>query len=179
MKTMVDAFSQYARAPTLELQLMNLNTVAKEVAELYRSNSQKAEIILHLTDIPNLQLDQNRIRQMLVNLVKNALEAMPTAQKQKQITLSTRHNQDVNTPCYQHIMLEVSDNGGGISDDIIADLFTPYVSTKSSGTGLGLSIVKKIVEEHAGKIFANNITPKNDNNKKTGAKISVCLPVAT
>jgi nitrogen fixation/metabolism regulation signal transduction histidine kinase len=178
MKTMVDAFSQYARAPTLALQLMNINTVAKEVAELYRSNSQQAEIVLDLTDIPNLQLDQNRIRQMLINLVKNALEAMSTEQTCQQITLSTRHNHEVNNPCYQHIMLEVSDNGGGIRDDIITDLFTPYVSTKSKGTGLGLSIVKKIVEEHAGKIFANNIVHQND-GKTTGAKISICLPVTT
>jgi signal transduction histidine kinase len=107
---------------------------------------------------------------MLINLVKNALEAMPEEQKFKQISLSIWQNQKKDSLCYQHIMLEVSDNGDGISEDVIANLFTPYVSTKSTGTGLGLSIVKKIVEEHSGKIFANN-------RKDKGAKISVCLPV--
>jgi nitrogen fixation/metabolism regulation signal transduction histidine kinase len=170
MKTMVDAFSQYARAPALEFQRLNINSIVKEVAELYATNSQQAEIVLNLKDVPDLPLDQNRIRQMLVNLVKNALEAMPEEQKFKQVSLSTWQNQEKNSLCHQHIIIEVSDNGDGISEDVIADLFTPYVSTKSSGTGLGLSIVKKIVEEHSGKIFANNRVDK-------GAKISVCLPV--
>ncbi|MCK5918654.1 MAG: HAMP domain-containing protein [Cocleimonas sp.] len=176
MKTMVDAFSQYARAPALVFQRLNINTILKDVAELYAMNSQQAEIVLNLEDVPDLQLDQNRIRQMLVNLVKNALEAMPKEQKFKQITLSTWQNQERVSLCYQHIVVEVSDNGDGISEDVIANLFTPYVSTKSSGTGLGLSIVKKIVEEHSGTIFANNRADQMNDNKK-GAKISVCLPV--
>ncbi|HFC91742.1 MAG TPA: HAMP domain-containing protein [Leucothrix mucor] len=175
MKIMVDAFSQYARAPALEFQHLNINMVVKDVAELYTRNSQQAEIVLNLEDVPNLQLDLNRIRQMLVNLVKNALEAMPEKQTFKQVILSTSQNHDKESLCYQHIVIEVSDNGEGISKDVIANLFTPYVSTKSSGTGLGLSIVKKIVEEHSGKIFANNRTDEINDNK--GAKISVCLPL--
>jgi nitrogen fixation/metabolism regulation signal transduction histidine kinase len=170
MKIMVDAFSQYARTPALEYQRLNINSIVREVAELYATNNQQAKIVLDLKDVPDLQLDQNRIRQMLINLVKNALEAMPEEQKFKQISLSIWQNQKKDSLCYQYIMLEVSDNGDGISEDVIANLFTPYVSTKSTGTGLGLSIVKKIVEEHSGKIFANN-------RKDKGAKISVCLPV--
>ncbi len=176
MKIMVDAFSQYARAPALEFQHLNINMLVKDVAELYTMNSQQAEIVLNLEDVPNLQLDLNRIRQMLINLVKNALEAMPEAQEFKQVTLSTWQNHDKESLCYQHIVIEVSDNGEGISEDVIASLFTPYVSTKSSGTGLGLSIVKKIVEEHSGQIFANNRTDEINGNNK-GAKISVCLPL--
>ncbi|MCK5810649.1 MAG: HAMP domain-containing protein [Cocleimonas sp.] len=176
MKTMVDAFSQYARAPALEFQRININNIVKDMAELYATNSQQAEIVLNLEDVPDLQLDQNRIRQMLVNLVKNALEALPEEQTFKQVTLSTRQSDDKKSLCYQHIVVEVRDNGDGISEEVLADLFTPYVSTKSRGTGLGLSIVKKIVEEHSGKIFANNRTDKMKGNQK-GAKISVCFPL--
>jgi nitrogen fixation/metabolism regulation signal transduction histidine kinase len=175
MKTMVDAFSQYARAPELKLYHMNINVLLTEVAELYRTNSQQTEIVLDLESLPDLQLDQNRIRQMLVNLVKNALEAIPKEQRVKQITLLTKCNQTLDSLCYKHIMIEIIDNGTGISEDIIADLFTPYVSTKSTGTGLGLSIVKKIVEEHAGKIFAKNRIDEKGNN--IGAKMSICLPI--
>ena len=92
------------------------------------------------------------------------------------MTLSTRQSDDKKSLCYQHIVVEVRDNGDGISEEVLADLFTPYVSTKSRGTGLGLSIVKKIVEEHSGKIFANNRTDKMKGNQK-GAKISVCFPL--
>ncbi|MCK5895519.1 MAG: HAMP domain-containing protein [Cocleimonas sp.] len=176
MKTMVDAFSQYARAPALELQLINLNRLIKEVAELYRTNSQQTEISLALNDIPDLTLDQNRIRQLFINLVKNALEAMPETQTLKHVTLSTQYQQDQGSLCHQHVVIEVIDNGSGISEEVITNLFTPYVSTKSTGTGLGLSIVKKIVEEHNGKIFAKNIENKNGEKNK-GAKISVCLPI--
>ncbi|MCK5813206.1 MAG: HAMP domain-containing protein [Cocleimonas sp.] len=176
MKTMVDAFSQYARAPVLDFQLISINTLVIEVAELYRTNSQQAEIVLDLQGVPNLSLDQNRIRQMLLNLVKNALEAMPEEQAFKQIIMTTLHNHEAGSLCQDNILIEISDNGSGISEDIIADLFTPYVSNKTTGTGLGLSIVKKIVEEHSGKVFAKNIV--NDSGKgHRGAKMTVCLPL--
>ncbi len=171
MKMMVDAFSQYARAPALNFQSIDINILVTEVAELYRNNSQQAEIVLDLEEVPKLLLDQNRIRQMLINLLKNALEAIPEEQVFKQIILSTRHNHKKGSMCQNHIMVEIADNGSGISEDIIADLFTPYVSNKSTGTGLGLSIVKKIAEEHSGKAFAKNRV----NNK--GARMSICLPI--
>ncbi len=175
MKTMVDAFSQYARAPVLDFQRININTLVIEVAELYRTNSQQAEIVLDLKGVPDLLLDQNRIRQMLLNLVKNALEAMPEEQIFKQVTLTTLLNNETGSRCQNHLLIEITDNGSGISEDIIADLFTPYVSNKSTGTGLGLSIVKKIAEEHSGRVFAKNNT--NEGEVRKGAKMTVCLPI--
>jgi nitrogen fixation/metabolism regulation signal transduction histidine kinase len=176
MKTMVDAFSQYARAPVLNFQLININTLVIEVAELYKTNSQQAEIVLDLQGLPDLLLDPNRIRQMLVNLVKNALEAMLEEQAFKQIMITTLHNHKIGSSCQDHLLIEISDNGSGISEDIIADLFTPYVSNKTTGTGLGLSIVKKIVEEHSGKVFAKNIANDTADGYK-GARMTVCLPL--
>ena len=175
MKMMVDAFSQYARAPMLDFQRININTLVIEVAELYRNNSQQAEIVLDLKGVPDLFLDQNRIRQMLLNLVKNALEAIPEEQPFKQVTLRTLLNNETDSRCKNHLTIEIIDNGSGISEDIIADLFTPYVSNKSTGTGLGLSIVKKIAEEHSGIVFAKNNADKGTAHR--GATMTVCLPI--
>jgi len=171
MKTMVDAFSQYAHTPEIKFQPVKINTLIQEITELYRENSQQADIVLTLAEVPDVNVDANRIRQMLVNLLKNALEAMPEEQSFKQIELITSYNQYENSPCQDHVMVEIVDNGNGIDDAILANLFTPYVSNKKAGTGLGLSIVKKIAEEHSGKVFASN-------NKDSGAKMTVCLPIS-
>ncbi|RTZ67463.1 MAG: PAS domain-containing sensor histidine kinase [Aquificaceae bacterium] len=171
MKTMVDAFSQYAHTPEIKFQQVKINTLIQEIAELYRENSQHAEIVLTLTGVPDVYVDANRIRQMLVNLFKNALEAMPEEQLLKKIVVSTSYNQDNNKSCPDMVMIEIIDNGNGIDEDMLANLFTPYVSNKKSGTGLGLSIVKKIAEEHSGKVFASN-------NTDHGAKITICLPAS-
>ncbi|MCK5902971.1 MAG: HAMP domain-containing protein [Cocleimonas sp.] len=176
MKTMVDAFSQYARAPAITFQRVRLNNLTREVSELYTINSQKTEIVLNLGEIPDLYLDETRIRQMMINLIKNALEAMPEAQACKQIVVSTflqpeQTAQMQTAPCQNHVIIEVKDNGSGIAEDIIGNLFTPYVSSKTTGTGLGLSIVKKITEEHSGKVFATN-------NIDQGATMSICLPIS-
>ena len=172
MKTMVDAFSQYAHTPEIKFQHVKINTLVQEVAELYRENSQQADIVLTLAEVPDVHVDANRIRQMLVNLFKNALEAMPEAQNFKKIVVVTSYNQDENRACHNHVMIEIIDNGNGINEDILANLFTPYVSNKKTGTGLGLSIVKKIAEEHSGKVFASN-------NKEDGARMTICLPIST
>jgi len=170
MKAMVDAFSQYAHTPEIKFQQVKINTLIQEVTELYRENSQQADIVLELAEVPDLYVDANRIRQMLVNLLKNALEAMPEEQAFKQITVSTSYNQDKNSICERCVIIEILDNGNGIDETILANLFTPYVSNKKTGTGLGLSIVKKIVEEHSGKVFASN-------NEESGAKMTICLPI--
>ena len=169
MKTMVDAFSQYARAPALQFHTIKINALLREVAELYSVNSQQADIVLDLEEVPDLSADENRIRQMLLNLLKNALEAIPHNQASKKVIVSSFLNTNTTSQCNGYVVIEISDNGSGIDEDIINDLFTPYVSTKSFGTGLGLSIVKKITEEHSGKVFASN-------NEGKGAKISICLP---
>ena len=170
MKTMVDAFSQYAHTPEIKFQQVKINTLIQEVTELYRENSQQADIVLKLAEVPDLYVDANRIRQMLVNLLKNALEAMPEEQAFKQITVSTSYSQGKNSICERCVMIEILDNGNGIDETILANLFTPYVSNKKTGTGLGLSIVKKIAEEHSGKVFASN-------NEESGAKMTICLPI--
>ncbi len=170
MKTMVDAFSEYAKTPEITLKNININGLIREVVELYRINQTNAEIILDLNESTILNIDGDRIRQLLVNLIKNALDAMHTNEDPKhQSTLTicgTIENTENNTQQYK---LTLSDNGPGIDKDLLPNLFEPYKTTKTQGGGLGLAIVKRIVEEHEGRVLAKN-------NKDEGASIHIFLP---
>jgi len=170
MKSMVNAFSEYAKAPALSFQKSNLNALLNEVAELYQNNDQKAHIELALGDIPDVMLDRNRIRQLLVNLLKNALEALE-GREGSIIRLSTRYHVSQED---KWVSLEVADNGPGIPENLLPQLFKPYVTNKKKGTGLGLAIVKKIVEEHDGTISAYN---RENIEQVSGAIIDIQLPI--
>lgn len=162
MQGMVNAFSEYARVPALNFQQAQLNDLVVEIAELYRVNPKNNAIKVALDDLPNIALDTNRFRQLLVNLIKNALEALPDDGKSV-VTISTQCTK-------AHILLTISDNGSGIAEELLPQLFEPYVTNKVKGTGLGLAIVKKIVEEHSGTIVAQN-------NKTGGASFVITLPL--
>lgn len=167
LKAMVNAFSDYARAPSLHLQRVDLNTLVQDVAELYRLNEGQVQIKLQLEDgLPSLRLDLHRMRQLLVNLIKNALEALEEHHVSPAIvTLCTQA-----LPASKQVILSVHDNGPGIPPELLPRLFEPYVTSKHKGTGLGLAIVKKIVEEHGGHLTARN-------HDSGGAIISVKLPL--
>jgi len=164
MKEMVDAFSQYARAPTIDFEEVDLNAMLAEVADLYRT--QVAHIDFDFdADLPRIRADAGRMRQVFHNLLRNAVEA---AESEKlDILLSTRVGGPEGSTAVEII---VADNGPGIAEEFMHRIFEPYVSTKRKGTGLGLAIVRKIVEEHGGQIRASN-------RKPVGAQISILLPV--
>lgn len=167
LKSMVNAFSDYARAPSLHLQRVDLNALVQEIAELYRLNEGQVHIRLQLEPgLPALQLDIHRIRQLLVNLTKNALEALEEHHvSPASVTISTQYQPDA-----RQAILSVHDNGPGIPPELLPRLFEPYVTSKHKGTGLGLAIVKKIVEEHGGHLSARN-------HDSGGAIISVRFPL--
>lgn len=164
MKDMVQAFSEYARPPVLELQRVDLNALVQEVAELYRGQAARASIRTDLDErLPELEADAGRLRQLLNNLIRNALEADDGGACE--IVVSTRCSRGRHAGS---IELDIEDNGPGFADTMLDQLFEPYVSTKPRGSGLGLAIVKKIVEEHNGSISARNVDG--------GARLSVRLP---
>jgi nitrogen fixation/metabolism regulation signal transduction histidine kinase len=164
MKEMVNAFSEYARTPDMELTEFNLNDVISEVAELYHHELSLA-LELSLETLPPVKADAGRMRQVFHNLIRNALEAMDHSDDQ-QLKISTHHTHDEGMG---FIEIKVEDNGPGFLEEIVEEAFDPYVTSKPKGTGLGLSIVKKLVEEHDGRITARN-------RKQGGAVISILLP---
>jgi signal transduction histidine kinase len=94
------------------------------------------------------RLDPHLFKQIVLNLIKNAVQAQPDGGKIRLKLNSSRSSS---------LILKVEDTGPGISDDIFDKLFTPFFTTKTNGTGLGLATVKKLVELHAGRVKAANI----------------------
>ena len=163
MKTMVNEFSEYARAPKLNLELTDINKFIKEISHLFENSGIK--IVTKLSkDLPEIRVDVNMMRQVLINLIQNAQDAMMNNTKKQIIQINTNKLKN-------HIVLSIEDNGPGFSADILKKAFEPYVTTKSHGTGLGLAIVKKIIEEHEGAIAIENI-------KNSGALIKIQLPIS-
>ena len=153
MKKMVNAFSEYARAPQISLEPIDLNRIIREVMDLYRSGDLNVQIVEQLEVHPAcIEGDAGRFRQLLHNLVKNALEAI-NGIPEARISISTRAAEDAGR---RYVELSVADNGPGFKAEVLENIFEPYVSTKPRGSGLGLAIVKKIVEEHGGIITAES-----------------------
>ncbi|NNF67966.1 MAG: HAMP domain-containing protein, partial [Gammaproteobacteria bacterium] len=149
MKAMVDAFSEYARAPALDITRVDLNRIVSEVAELYRSGEGMKLSVQLDKSISSFEADAGRMRQMLHNLQRNALEALPAG---GQAVVSTNR---INEGTVGLVEIVVEDDGPGFTIST-EKIFEPYVTNKTKGTGLGLAIVKKLVEEHGGRISADN-----------------------
>jgi nitrogen fixation/metabolism regulation signal transduction histidine kinase len=169
MKQMVNAFSEYARAPDMHFSRFDLNQLITEVVDLYRVQDPSAELKLLLDPhLPVISADRMRIRQILNNLVTNSLEALE-GRPGAIIEIET-HLADEGARPAGSVAIVVADNGPGFQRDLIGTVFDPYVTSKPKGTGLGLAIVKKIVEEHGGRIEA-------DNRRSGGARVRILLPL--
>ncbi|MCG6965303.1 MAG: HAMP domain-containing protein [Chromatiaceae bacterium] len=150
MKAMVNDFSDYAKPSKLQLEPLRVDDFLSEVAELYEGGSQ--QLVMQL-DAPGLtvEADPVRLRQVLHNLLKNALEA---GGENGRILVNSRAGEEENNI---FVEIAVSDNGPGFDPELIAQVFEPYVTSKTKGTGLGLAIVKRIVAEHGGVVHAENL----------------------
>ncbi len=167
MKEMVNAFSEYARTPDMDLSRFDLNRLIAEVAELYRHRERPLSLQLALDpELPNIEADEGRMRQVFNNLIGNAVEAMEH-QTDEEINISTRRTY---VEGVELVEIKVADNGPGFLDEVVDHAFDPYVTSKAKGTGLGLAIVKKLIEEHGGQISARN-------GARGGAEIAILLPV--
>ena len=147
MKEMVEAFRNYARAPSLKLEKQDLNKIIEEVLLLYEAGACTFDAVF--SNIPAVMYaDTTAIRQVLHNIFKNAAEAAEEA-AQPEVHIHTDNTDG-------KITLTVANNGKSFGKDMLANAFEPYVTDKPTGTGLGLPVVKKIVEEHGGRIALSN-----------------------
>ena len=160
MKEMVEAFRNYARAPSLKLEKQDLNKIIEEVLLLYEAGACTFDAVF--SNIPAVMYaDTTAMRQVLHNIFKNAAEAAEEA-AQPQVHIHTDNTDG-------KITLTVTNNGKSFSKDMLANAFEPYVTDKPTGTGLGLPVVKKIVEEHGGRIALSNPA-------EGGASVKITLP---
>ena len=167
MQKMVNAFSEYARAPEMQITRFSLNQlVGRSGRPVPLAGSAHPD---HSGAGPPhwaIEADRGRVRQILNNLVTNALEALEgVASPTLEITTKLESAGDA-----EYAAVSVCDNGPGFQRELLGRVFDPYVTSKPKGTGLGLAIVKKIIEEHGGRIDA-------DNRPEGGARVRVVLPV--
>lgn len=144
-------FAEVVRLPKPQLDWVDLVTLVKDVAKLMRANLEEKDILLNFDDSGitslKIRLDKKQIEQVLVNLIKNAKEAIDTSGQ-----ISLRLLKDP-------VQIIIADNGSGISPDVQEQLFTPFFSTKKDGQGVGLTLVREIVLNHGANI---NLTSRED-----------------
>lgn len=154
LQSLVNAFGEYARTPQIVWSQFNINNLIQNVVELYQDNQKNVKIKLHLEkNLPTITADQDRLRQVLHNIIKNALEAVEK-QEVGVIILTTELISLTQKGLW--LELKIEDNGSGIEEKLLNQIFQPYLTHKPKGTGLGLAIVRRIIEEHHGKIWAEN-----------------------
>jgi PAS domain S-box-containing protein len=152
LKTMVNSFGDYARPPQLSTRPLALHALVGEVLDLYE-NDQRLNLTRRFADEELMvRADAGRLRQLLHNLLKNALEAIGETVKPR-IDVATERIEEGGRA---FVELVVADNGPGLPEGFGDRWFEPYTSSKERGTGLGLAVVKKIVEEHGGSIRAES-----------------------
>jgi nitrogen fixation/metabolism regulation signal transduction histidine kinase len=167
LRTLVDAFGDYAREPVLSHDPIQLDALVREVAALYQEGDSALTINLELCPGPDrLLADSGRLRQMLHNLIRNAIEAAGPKPARVDISSSVRSLEH-----REWLQLDIRDEGPGFPEAVLARPFEPYVSHKSGGSGLGLAICRKIVAEHDGRITLDNVPTG-------GAIVTVLLPIA-
>jgi len=164
MKTMVNAFTEYAQPAPLQLLLIDINQLVTDTVEFFRSGVTPIKLLTDLdTKLGQTRADPNALRQVLNNLVINAQDALEG--DSGEVIISTRLNESA-----QGISLTIHDNGPGFDPQAIDRIFEPYVTSKEKGSGLGLAICRRIVEEHGGNIRATNLS-------NGGAAVIISLPL--
>lgn len=149
LKEMVNEFSNFARFPEISPAPHQLNDAIRDVLSLYQQAHSEIQFQVGLEPkLPIFEFDQDQIKRVMINLIENAVAALRvTTQSIKKVSVATHYNEGL-----QMAVIEVSDNGPGMPEEVKARVFEPYFSTKAEGTGLGLAIAKRIVNDHDGFI---------------------------
>ena len=156
LKSFITKFKRVTQVPKPILEVSDINELIKRIVLLFREEFDRKGIRLILNmekDFESVELDKKLIDQVLINLVKNSVESLLDT-KDKIITISTYYRDD------ERPVIEVADNGKGIPDDIMENIFMPFFTTKSDGMGIGLSLARQIMRLHKGTISAISVPGK-------------------
>ncbi|MFN7140726.1 MAG: two-component system sensor histidine kinase NtrB, partial [Limisphaerales bacterium] len=159
----ITQFLQAIRPSKPQIKLASLNDVVHETVELLRPELENRGITVvenPAKKLPSTPIDPAQIKQALVNLVKNAMQAMTTGGR---LTMETGE-------AGENVWVRVIDTGGGIAQEQINKIFEPFYTTKKKGTGLGLMIVQRIVRDHGGRI-------ELESRVGEGTSFRICLPL--
>ncbi len=155
MQYLIENFSRYAKMPPPEMELTDLNSLIRDILNLYSSLPENIELREMLAEnIPEIEVDRKLLKRALINIIKNAVNAVE-AEGEGTVTIKT-----IYFASSQKVSIEISDTGTGIPDTLKEKIFIPYFSTKPKGDGLGLAIVRNIVQAHNGHIFVKDNFPR-------------------
>jgi len=160
-------FLSLFRGGKKEHQPVDMSALALEAIQLLRKELDDHNIVAHTMlapELPAIQGNRGQLREVILNLVQNSIEAMAATTKQRIIQVVTER-QDANS-----ISISLHDTGPGIDPTKLASIFDPFVTTKAKGTGLGLAICKMIIEQHGGKLSASSDVQYG------GARFEITLP---
>jgi signal transduction histidine kinase len=164
LEQVVRDFSDLAKTPHIEPRIATLDGAIEHVVRLFQPLARERQVKLEFqpaTKDMAVSVDSNRMEQVLINLVKNALEATPA---HGEVHIKTRREDD-------RLMVEVVDNGPGIPPKEQARVFEPFYTTRASGLGLGLYLSKRLVEAHRG-----TLSMSSEQGKGTVFRIALPLP---
>lgn len=172
---MMERMLDFARPAPMELKLLNIHQILEEILLLEKKNGHSDIRFAQNYDpsLPPVEGDEDQLKQVFLNLVRNALEATPEGGTLELITrIHSNYTviSDKHPNSRQAILVEIRDTGSGISEEDLNNIFTPFHTTKSKGSGLGLPLSLKIVENHKGKMIVQSETGK-------GTRVQVFLPV--
>ena len=165
LEHLVTELLSYAKPKTLKIERIDLNNLFNEIANVIQHKAEEAKVSVtfhHKKSKASIHSDKDGLRQVLLNVIMNAIEATPIG---KNIQVNTNINDK------KEFVIEVVDEGEGLGNKTSEEVFEPFMTTKLKGTGLGLSISRKIIETLSGTIHLMN-------NHGIGAKCIVNVPVA-
>ncbi len=162
IKNLINEFATFARLPTANPEPCELPPLIYETIALYKEGHPNIRFSARIPeDVPVMQLDRQQIKQILINLIDNAIASIRTT---GEISVAVAHSAEEKI-----VRLVVADTGSGVPDTVKPSLFEPDFTTKKSGMGLGLAIVSTIVSDHKGRIHV-------EDNEPQGARFVIELP---
>ncbi|MDZ7362275.1 MAG: ATP-binding protein [candidate division KSB1 bacterium] len=173
LERFVQNFLQFARPPDPILTATNVRETVHDTLTLLAPRLQQNRIEVnevHRSDHQNILADADQVKQVVMNLILNAIEEMPNGGRLTTETLRTRATGGDGEK--EWLQIRISDTGKGIPAELLDSIFDPFVSGRKNGIGLGLSVAYQIATRHQGWIEATN-------NKNGGATFTVCLPVGS
>ncbi|NML16207.1 sensor histidine kinase [Azohydromonas caseinilytica] len=173
MKELVNEFRDYARLPSAQLAALDLNALIAEVLALYGHAIEQGRLVVNCApDLPWVQGDATQLRQVVHNLLQNALDAVADKPDGRVQLFTEVQSGEQGTA--RGVRLRILDNGPGFADKVLKRAFEPYVTTKTKGTGLGLAVVKKIADEHGARVrIANRSGGEAPDAPAAGAQVTL------
>jgi|UniRef100_A0A7C3WGC2 PAS domain S-box-containing protein len=163
LEAMIAEMRDFVRRPAPHKEKGDLEALLETTLDLFKESFAPRHILVRRvreTPIPPFSFDAHQLHQVLLNLIKNALEAMP---KGGQLTVTSRVKDG-------QAEISITDTGEGMTPEVLAKIFQPYFTTKQKGTGLGLAICRNIIEEHGGRIFV-------ESNPGQGSTFTIQIPL--